>query len=688
MSTAPNEVSIIPLTAADGIRRINRRERLRNEGRFRVKERLLQKKELLKNEVVENNWDDPEDVEDVLIPFIEAIGRNDVSAFGIHKLALLSDAIDAPFSLTRMIAHGMIDLSKSKASKEAICSLSHRLEFIQHECENYGGITLLTLASLYGRVSIVGKLLRCGADPTVRGRNQMICKNDVTISVLQIIADEMFPATYAAWAVRCTTEMRLHASVRENLNMSVERCQMCENLFTKSLLLSWRYKDSKEMHESGHHRFCEECWWNFWSSTVYGYEQICCPICFEPWPMEKDSCQNSNWYIPDKETKIKDRCLTQNYRQRKEDSLQRFLDLPETVIELKKSPKKISLKDRYDKTWREYMKRSQGKTKDVRIDKFLSAVSKGAVRYVLGCLEAGVDVDVCNEYGQSSLFIAAWKGFFDIVDVLLQFGANVFTKQNGGMQINEVARANGHRKVAQIVEERMKMESINGLQCQKEKVNFSLEANSILSSTREAEVKVLIDASVHNHPGAGSVIIDYSIPNLLIEKLLALSKSLPADKGKKIAKGTSDLCSIRSYYCDTEGFLINAIRKNISPALIGGNPNDSVDVFPHMRFLSYFHQGSKLSRHIDLCRVDDSGQRSTHSFLLYLSDCTEGGETILFDNLTSDDNAVRVKPRKGRLLLFPHKCPHEGNIVVTTPKVLIRGEAMINRRVNKNLFIT
>lgn len=107
-----------------------------------------------------------------------------------------------------------------------------------------------------------------------------------------------------------------------------------------------------------------------------------------------------------------------------------------------------------------------------------------------------------------------------------------------------------------------------------------------------------------------------------------------------------------------------------------------------MRFLSYFHQGSKLSRHIDLCRVDDSGQRSTHSFLLYLSDCTEGGETILFDNLTSDDNAVRVKPRKGRLLLFPHKCPHEGNIVVTTPKVLIRGEAMIYRRVNKNLSIT
>ncbi len=33
-----------------------------------------------------------------------------------------------------------------------------------------------------------------------------------------------------------------------------------------------------------------------------------------------------------------------------------------------------------------------------------------------------------------------------------------------------------------------------------------------------------------------------------------------------------------------------------------------------------------------------------------------------------------VTPRRGRLLVFPHVCPHEGRAVLDIPKLLLRGE--------------
>jgi len=38
---------------------------------------------------------------------------------------------------------------------------------------------------------------------------------------------------------------------------------------------------------------------------------------------------------------------------------------------------------------------------------------------------------------------------------------------------------------------------------------------------------------------------------------------------------------------------------------------------------------------------------------------------------------VAVAPRPGRLLLFPHDCPHAAAPAVDCPKVLIRGELIL-----------
>lgn len=100
-----------------------------------------------------------------------------------------------------------------------------------------------------------------------------------------------------------------------------------------------------------------------------------------------------------------------------------------------------------------------------------------------------------------------------------------------------------------------------------------------------------------------------------------------------------------------------------------------------MRFLNYAVSGARLAPHTDLSRVDHSGSglRSTHTFLLYMTDCAKGGETALLKDLKKSGAPAlaKVDPRRGRLFLFPHACPHEGMEVVSAPKVLLRGEAIL-----------
>eukprot|EP00445_Apocalathium_hangoei_P009713 CAMPEP_0203888942 /NCGR_PEP_ID=MMETSP0359-20131031/32545_1 /ASSEMBLY_ACC=CAM_ASM_000338 /TAXON_ID=268821 /ORGANISM="Scrippsiella Hangoei, Strain SHTV-5" /LENGTH=414 /DNA_ID=CAMNT_0050810251 /DNA_START=6 /DNA_END=1246 /DNA_ORIENTATION=+ len=109
-----------------------------------------------------------------------------------------------------------------------------------------------------------------------------------------------------------------------------------------------------------------------------------------------------------------------------------------------------------------------------------------------------------------------------------------------------------------------------------------------------------------------------------------------------------------------------------------------------MRFLWYPEVGGSLPQHVDLPRNDVSGRRSTYTFLLYLQDCDHGGETNLLECLDGDvaladsggvapgsrEVLARIQPRRGRLLLLPHICPHSASPVLDVPKVLLRGEVL------------
>mmetsp|Transcript_39181 Transcript_39181/g.94740 ORF Transcript_39181/g.94740 Transcript_39181/m.94740 type:complete len:186 (+) Transcript_39181:86-643(+) len=99
-------------------------------------------------------------------------------------------------------------------------------------------------------------------------------------------------------------------------------------------------------------------------------------------------------------------------------------------------------------------------------------------------------------------------------------------------------------------------------------------------------------------------------------------------------------------------------------------------VFQYQRFLEYRKEGASLDPHTDGTKIcDDTNQKSTHTLLLYLSDCKEGGETLILDQCSWDATVLYpTKPQRGRILLFPHACPHAGNTVKDVPKICLRAE--------------
>merc|ERR1711937_720279 len=89
--------------------------------------------------------------------------------------------------------------------------------------------------------------------------------------------------------------------------------------------------------------------------------------------------------------------------------------------------------------------------------------------------------------------------------------------------------------------------------------------------------------------------------------------------------------------------------------------------------------GCHLAPHVDASKRDvlNGDRSSTHTFILYLSSCISGGETLLLDRLAPSHDCsgdagmadagvneaglgvrAAVKPLRGRLMLFPHVCPH------------------------------
>ena len=185
-----------------------------------------------------------------------------------------------------------------------------------------------------------------------------------------------------------------------------------------------------------------------------------------------------------------------------------------------------------------------------------------------------------------------------------------------------------------------------------------------------------------DHPGAGACYIDGGVPEAGLVALEALFHRLPIHPRTKCSQAMSD----RSYFCDAEGWisklLADAYEAGRASALSAGEdarmPCEGEAVV-QMRFLIYAEAGGGLPPHTDLSRTRRrDGRLSRCTFLLYITDCDVGGETVLLDRVRPQPCTplAAVTPRRGRLLLFPHMCPHRADEVVAEglPKTLLRGE--------------
>jgi predicted 2-oxoglutarate/Fe(II)-dependent dioxygenase YbiX len=91
------------------------------------------------------------------------------------------------------------------------------------------------------------------------------------------------------------------------------------------------------------------------------------------------------------------------------------------------------------------------------------------------------------------------------------------------------------------------------------------------------------------------------------------------------------------------------------------------------RFRFYrYDPGQSFKWHSDGCFRRPNGERSKLTFMVYLNDDFDGGETLF-------ENAV-IKPLKGMALCFAHPLLHEGAKVVRGRKYVLRTDVMYGPR--------
>lgn len=82
-----------------------------------------------------------------------------------------------------------------------------------------------------------------------------------------------------------------------------------------------------------------------------------------------------------------------------------------------------------------------------------------------------------------------------------------------------------------------------------------------------------------------------------------------------------------------------------------------------------YSKGQRFKMHMDGSYVKNENEKSFYSFLIYLNDNFQGGETEF-------RNIGKIQPKKGNALLFKHKNRHEGKEVVSGVKYVLRTDIM------------
>lgn len=105
--------------------------------------------------------------------------------------------------------------------------------------------------------------------------------------------------------------------------------------------------------------------------------------------------------------------------------------------------------------------------------------------------------------------------------------------------------------------------------------------------------------------------------------------------------------------------------KPFAPTQIG--ISKAVGLNELFRFYKY-QPGQEFKRHRDQSYIRDNGDASYYTFMIYLNENYEGGETNF--------NDMVIQPKQGLALVFLHNLEHEGSAVKTGVKYVLRTDIM------------
>lgn len=652
------------------------RERDRRQARFLIRERIA----VGCDNNPGNNHKNLEHTDEFqLQSILEQINVGHRSLFSVHRMHVHFTHFET------LVPSGI--LLQSLPRENVVSRLGPRhLKRVESYLHSMASISLMEYSVLLGRYHILGALLLGGISPCLRGREE---ETPTTMSDFEMEEElqqlarnvlkrffDCFPLSLSSYIYKRVVDMRImQATMVVQKQQSATHCGICHQDTPGRFLLVYTRDSLGETPGTCQCVFCESCYWKNMLQSVGERrgDVVQCPCC-------SSFAQDATQVVDSHETGALVEPLDPHERYKKSMNLFRALPLDSKALKQSgRKKKKIPELEALCSHWTQAVLPSLGLCQDVRRDKLFTFTEKEALPYVKGCLEAGADVNATNEYGQSALYIATWEGNASLVKLLLEYGANPWVRANGTCRSLEgVCSAHGHFDCLRIIQE-FRKEHHDFVE--EEPASKSEQLGHLVPIGEETpELETLIELD-EDHPGAGSYLVKNCIRE--VESLVGLWERLPINPSPK-----KELeCAARSYYCDAEGWLRSALKQRIFQAFNNSGKElgriSNVIVLPHMRFLHYSHVGSKLAPHIDLHRMDSaSGLRSTHSFLLYLSTCEKGGETVLLGDVAGEGRNVflaTVKPKTGTLLLFPHETPHEGAVVESVPKLLIRGEAVLIR---------
>ena len=104
------------------------------------------------------------------------------------------------------------------------------------------------------------------------------------------------------------------------------------------------------------------------------------------------------------------------------------------------------------------------------------------------------------------------------------------------------------------------------------------------------------------------------------------------------------------------------------PKVINGRR--AVGLNERLRFYRY-DPGEKFEPHVDGYYMRPNGEQSMLTFMLYLNEGFEGGETRF-------QNGISIKPGTGMILVFRHALYHEGAAVISGRKYVLRSDVMFS----------